>query len=387
MRAMVRQKLMSRRPSGTPDYFLDSTNGAASDSKGGMSPGMPFATLAAIEGAFKPGTVIGIKRGSTYSGSLDITAKGAAGLPVTFVAYGPPAAAKPLITATADYCITMTDSAWIVIDGLAGTAADWAGVKTDDTCSNFVVRNCEMYDCGFGMELHGSNAKIFYNYIHDGKMIVDTIGGDDDVGAQGFSIWYMNNVELAYNRVLRCEAHSYDYTLDGGGFETWRACNGVHIHDNWVEDSNGFFEAGGIFGDTASNILIERNVSLNNGVFHHLNNGDGTTYGIAYSGVEFRYNTILNNDGASYTPYSMDTAPGSWYTNHHNISSSTGGGQHFYVSPVANRSYNCYWGPMWVIGATNSLLTGEVKDDPLFVSSTDLHLQGGSPAAGMGAYA
>jgi hypothetical protein len=42
---------------------------------------------------------------------------------------------------------------------------------------------------------------------------------------------------------------------------------------------------------------------------------------------------------------------------------------------------------MWVIGATNSLLTGEIKDDPMFVSSTDLHLQGGSPAAGMGAYA
>ena len=78
-------------------------------------------------------------------------------------------------------------------------------------------------------------------------MVVNTPGGVDDSGAIGFGIFSPAHThDFGSNRIVNAKAPSYDYGTDGGGFETWCSVSDIRIHDNWVQNSNGFFEAGGI---------------------------------------------------------------------------------------------------------------------------------------------
>jgi Ca2+-binding RTX toxin-like protein len=365
-------------------YYLDKSSARASNSNAGTSPDAPFASLAAINGrAFQPGDVISIKAGTTYQGSLDITADGTAAAPITFTSYG--TGTKPLIQATGTYGIMLRDADHVVLDGLATKGAARGGVMLDAASSNNVVRNMEVWDAGFGIEVAGQYNHFLSNYVHDLKMIVNTPGGDDDTGAIAFGIFGSNN-EFAHNRIERAAAPSYDYGRDGGGFETWRSVSNLYIHHNWVEDSIGFLEIGGVAGAVVNGIRIEHNISLNNGGFHWLHNSGGT-FGINLGSLEIAYNTIVGqNAAANQIVFGFGGAPNAQYSNHHNIVDYNRGWTIF-NQPVENRSYNHYDGPSIYPNGTNPYKSGETRGDPMFVSSTDFHLQHGSPAQGRGAYA
>jgi hypothetical protein len=380
----------TKRPSSAPqgqNYYLDPSHGSASDANDGTSESAPWATLAAVDGAFAPGSTINIRAGLTYNGELTITASGSAGSPVTFTSYG--AGAKPLFNAPGDSAIRLDGAQYVIVDGLAATSAARGGVKIEADSHDYIVRNCTVSNSGFGMEIYGPNGLFQSNTVSDLVMVVNTPGGDDDYGACAFVVMETHDLEFSGNLVQRCKAVSSDYGYDGGGFETWRTCSNIHIHHNWVDTSNGFIEFGGLEGDTVSNILIERNTAVNNGLFHWINSGVGA-YTIDVLSLEIRYNTIFSDEFAGVVfGWQDSTPPGAEYSFHHNIVDYVSAGTIFNLIGVTNRSTNCYHGSFWIDVDGDDLQTGEIKADPLFVDpgAFNFNLQPGSPAAGMGANA
>jgi hypothetical protein len=370
-------------------YYLDNSAPGASDSNAGTSQALPWQTLAAANAAgYSPGDVISFRAGTTYTGTLGVSNDGTSGNPITFNSYG--AGAKPRITTTGSCCIFLHDANWLVVDGLAlsgatGVTFNQGGALTiDSTSTNIIVRNMEIFDAGFGVEIHGQNCQFTGNYIHDLKMVVNTPTPNDDFGAVAFTLHPgSTGNDLGYNTILRCKAPSLDYGTDGGGFETWKTVTNTRIHHNWVQDSNGFFEAGGESWDSISGITIDHNVSLNNGSFCAVHNG-GDIFSVTVLGLTISHNTIV--DASATVVMDFVVAPDTNTHFDHNIMVvNSGGWVAYYPAAPVNRSFNDYFG-MIVDEASAPLLTGEISANPLFVSSTDLHLQPGSPAVGLGAY-
>ena len=82
----------------------------------------------------------------------------------------------------------------------------------------------------------------------------------------------------------------------------------------------------------------------------------------------------------------FDGPVGSNFQFDHNIVD-VGSGWAIFYQEVSNRSYNRYDGAAQITPSGSAYMTGENSGDPMFVSSTDFHLQAGSPATGLGAYA
>ncbi|ACL61599.1 hemolysin-type calcium-binding protein [Methylobacterium nodulans] len=362
-------------------YYLDNSAATASDTNAGTSAAAPFRSLAAINNhAFQPGDTISIKAGTTYQGTLSITADGTASAPITFNSYG--TGAKPIIQSSGTNNILLNGANYVVVDGLDARGASRGGVSVDAASSHNIITNSDVSNAGMGMEIYGQYNQLESNYIHDLKMVVNTPGGVDDAGAIGFGIFGSHN-DFGYNKIVNAKAPSYDYGTDGGGFETWRSVSDIRIHDNWVQDSNGFFEAGGMAGDTIDGITLDHNVSLNNGDFHCLHNAGGT-FGINVGSFKESYNTIVQQSGSG-AQMVFDGPVGTGFQFDHNIVDVASGWVMF-NQEVSNRSYNRYDGAQ-ITPTGSNYMTGESSGDPQFVSSTDFHLQAGSPATGLGAYA
>lgn len=359
-------------------YYLDNSAANANDGNAGTSANAPFRTLAALNRAFQPGDVINIKAGTTYSGTLTITADGTASAPVTFTKYGE--GADPVINAGGAYSgIRMQGANYVAVDDLAVTNAKGGGVLVDGASGHNTLRDMEVTNSGFGYEISGHDNLFYGNYVHDLRMIVNTQGGDDDYGAAAFFIAGSNN-EFAHNKVLNARAPSYDYGYDGGGFEFWNGSSNTKIHDNWVENAVGFVEAGGQ-GQTLSGVQIYNNVSYNNGGFHYLHNTTGATnFGMTISGFTVSHNTIVEpTRTGGIVSFSGPVQSGS-YSFTDNIVYAPNATQ------VFNQTGSFHTDNFYQV-KTAPTGSGEVSGSVNFVKMPgDFHLQAGSAAAGYGAY-
>ncbi|MBA2487940.1 MAG: right-handed parallel beta-helix repeat-containing protein, partial [Chloroflexi bacterium] len=122
----------------------------------------------------------------------------------------------------------------------------------------------DIYGNGQGVDVRyaGEGTAVLDNLVHDqDRMMVNTVGGNDDTGAQGIGFVKSTGAALAQgNRLWNNRAASYDYGLDGGAFEIYAASN-VTIADNTVWDSHNVLETGtdGIMDCT--NNVFARNVA------------------------------------------------------------------------------------------------------------------------------
>jgi len=362
-------------------YFLDSSAAGASDSNAGTSAAAPFRSLAALNSrTFQAGDTVSVKAGTSYSGTLSITEDGTASAPITFNSYG--SGSRPTISTTGSYGIDLAGANHIVVDGLHVTGPRLAGVRVGAGSNNNQVKNLEIDNAGSGLEVTGQYNLFTGNQIHDLKMIVNTPGGDDDYGANGVIIYGSNN-EFAFNKIWNARASSYDYGRDGGGFEFWATLSNIKIHDNWVQDSEGFFEVGGRSGDRLSNVQINNNVDYNNNGFQYIHvNSGGTNFGVALDNIEVANNTIVQpNTTMRIMGFSGAPTAGE-YDFHHNIVYAPKSSRMFDHDTGGYHHDNFYSGP------TLPTEVGRKSGDPGFVSlaGADFHLQPGSAAAGAGAY-
>ena len=358
------------------NYYLDNSSSAANDTNSGISQSSPFKTLAALNRAFSPGDTINIKAGTTYTGNLDVTADGTAAAPIKFTSYG--AGADPVINSNNAIGINLSGANYVVVDNIKIAGASFAAVNIDGASSHNIVSNAEITNSGIGVAINGNDNIARDNYIHDLNLVRNTVGGDDDYGANGFLIEGNNN-EFFGNTIVNAKGPSYDYGEDGGGFEIYGTVSGVSIHDNTVRGSVGFMEVGGQGGDTVKNISVYNNISDNNGGFHWLHNNPGSgNFGVTLSDMKVHSNTINEPTSNNIIGFGGPVAAGS-YTFTDNIVNAPK------ATYVFNQTGN-YHTDNFYETAQQINGSGEVNGDVTFVnpSAGDFHVVSGNAAESYG---
>ncbi|KQP42286.1 hypothetical protein ASF49_00010 [Methylobacterium sp. Leaf104] len=106
-----------------------------------------------------------------------------------------------------------------------------------------------------------------------------------------------SNNEVSYTKIVNAKAPSFDYGHDGGGIELFGTMDNIKIHDNWIENTVGFIEAGG-YKNSLTNISITNNVSLNNNGFVDIHNGGGS-FASTFKNVDVSHNTVIEQNNAA----------------------------------------------------------------------------------------
>jgi hypothetical protein len=255
------------------NYYVDSVHG--SDSNDGLSPDKPLKSLKKVNQLdLKPGDGVNFAKGSTFNGELDVKHSGTKDKPIVYRSYGTGNA--PVFKNSGDgwkVAVNVTGS-HNVLDGLKLQDAT-IGVQFADGADNNTLQNSEATNVGRGVDVEGDGNNINSNYFHDLKMVINTVGGNDDNGANGVVI-HSSNTTIENNRFERNIASSHDYGQDGGAVEIYafknKAINNTVIRGNTVSDSDGFIEVGADGRTAVNNTLIENNVSKNNGLFSVIHN-------------------------------------------------------------------------------------------------------------------
>ena len=220
-------------------YYVDSVGG--NDTNSGTSASSAWRTLSKASSApLVPGDQLLLRRGDTWTGSLQIIKSGTGAAPIMFDAYGTGAA--PLITG-AGTCIAVSGS-YVVVRDLHADNCSWAGIAIagagDRAERNLITHNA----AGVDVKPTATGAVIVHNELRDNnKMSVLTKSpSNDDSGAFGISL-HGDNSEIAYNTISGSSAFSYDYGIDGAAVEVYGG-RGNNIHHNLAVDDDAFTELG-----------------------------------------------------------------------------------------------------------------------------------------------
>ncbi|KQP38311.1 hypothetical protein ASF49_04690 [Methylobacterium sp. Leaf104] len=332
-------------------YYVDKSSKFASDRNPGTSAAAPLTSLEAVNKLkLQAGDTVAFKAGTAYTasaagtGALNITASGTEKAPITFTTYGTGPAAT-IANSAAGYsdAINVANAKYVVIDGLTITGAAQAGVNVTKSASHITIRNVEASQVGEGVMLNGTDNLVTRSYFHDLKMIKNTANVyDDDYGAVGVMIGNSNN-EVSYTRIVNAKAPSFDYGHDGGGIELFGTMNNVKIHDNWIENTVGFIEAGG-YKNSLTNISITNNVSLNNNGFLVLHNGGGN-FASTFRNVDLSHNTIVEqkNTAKSLASVFLDAAYKAGQLSFHDSIIYLNAGDSFFKQSGAYHSNNVFY--------------------------------------------
>jgi len=254
------------------EYFFDSN--AGDDNAVGTSQAAAWKSLAKMNSYnFEAGDVINLKRGSFWTGGLVISRSGAEDHPIVFRAYGD--GENPIFENPGDgsqhaHAVRINGS-YIILEDILARNSSYSGFYISQNASHDIIRNVEVTNSGIGVAVNGINNLITNNYIHDLKMIVNDIGGGgNDYGAVGIEIFNGPN-EISYNRLVDCQASSYDFGYDGGALEIYlnygNADNSL-FHHNYAERTDGFIEIHSrnlLY--SADNITIAQNIAVSTKVF------------------------------------------------------------------------------------------------------------------------
>ena len=251
-------------------YYIDSRNG--NDTNDGHSESLAWRSLSKIETVqLHPGDTVRFKRGSRFTGPLNITGSGNPQNYITLTDYGNGQLAAPAFTNPVfdpgnnnfGNCIRLKGS-FILVENLychntvaqlpettGGFTTMWelGAIYIDKTAEHCIVRNNELYDCGVGIKSYGQYAIIENNYIHDCNRVLKKWGWGP------IGIWLgADHQEVRYNRIFNYGVvdpritwgpDSYGGGADGGAIEIDDARvkkSNISIHHNYTRDCQGFLE-------------------------------------------------------------------------------------------------------------------------------------------------
>ena len=241
-------------------YFVDATLG--SDSNTGRSSAAPWQTLAKINAhQFHGGDRVLLNRGEIFTNATSqyalVLSQG-----VVLDAYG--TGNDPVIVGNGTdlnaYCIHLAADNCKVKNIKLTTAREGAVYVTGDGCE---IANCEMTATGTGARIVGANCLFHDNNVHNLKMVVSTVGGNDDYGAVGAWLFTGCNGSRIYNNTFEyCEAYCEEYGVDGGAVEIYGTVDDVKVYNNFALHCSGFIEFGAPNAEshTASNIKVYNNI-------------------------------------------------------------------------------------------------------------------------------
>jgi len=265
------------------NYYVDPSSSSLTATGSFISPWKTISQINNGSSILLPGDTVYFKRGQTLSGRLLCSVSGSQIAPIVYTSYG--SGDLPILTNTNSDVIVMNNRQFIVIDGFkiidktmnpndhAITAKISYGIIINNSI-NCTIKNCDISLVGVAIDIsNGSNhIKVINNYIHNLRIVRNTIGGNDDYGANGIVIGGFSNT-ITYNKFEACWAYCFDFDHDGGAIELFdHIVNDNIIMYNTAIECDGFIEVGSQDNGLAENTLIAYNKIINCGtigVFHN----------------------------------------------------------------------------------------------------------------------
>jgi hypothetical protein len=361
---------------------------AGSDNNLGTSESSSWQSAQKVGSAsLQPGDKVLFKRGDTWTGALTISKSGVQDNPIIIGAYG--SGDKPVFRnpgGTWNRAVSLTGS-YIVVENILVRDTSEAGIFIEVGAEHNIIQNIEGVALGQAIMVKGNNNVITHNYLHDLVMVVNTVGGDDDYGANGVVIRSSGN-EISYNKIVNGKAPSYDYGFDGGAFELYSSNQSMDnnvFHHNWAANNEGFLEVGSQGGQSVANNTFSYNVSYKNEKFASIHLGT-TGFGTQTTNMRIENNTIVEPDNSNkqlFWIWSPATPSTMSFTNNIVYSAVKGGASNQIGFTHSHNLFYMSGGASLGLSPDTTDITGS---DPKFVNlgGEDFHLQAGSPAINKG---
>jgi hypothetical protein len=315
-------------------------------------------------------------------------------------------------------CINLNDKEYVTIDGfeIAYPGFHGIGEKWPETnLTGLLIQNCYIHHlgvkdgAGYGIEAWHSNTLIRNNEIHDSgrRNISLNLYGDGatvnnitvennilynafhttgiDIATDGSSSY--SNITFRYNYVYNeLESDIDNIEVFGSG---WAYC-GAQLQDNTINDVYFYYN---VFKGTTSKVSIgngygPNNVNFHNNLFYGVSphiTGDHTSFVLIQDGadVDFKnnifYNDVEINENPTLSVIAIAADAGTVTLNNN-----------LYYNTSATRLM-IWYGKNYPVSQFEAFQseTGQdvnsiLNENPLFVSSTDFHLQENSPAIDAG---
>ena len=226
-------------------YYVSSLSG---NGTGTGTIEQPWSSLDSINRySFSPGDTIYFERGSSWTGSFEITASGTAERPIVYAAYG--TGNKPSISnpdsSTLNGNAIRVSADYIVINGFyIHDCANNEPRRVGAICSfnsqnhHITVKNCEVYNCYVGVRMYAHDVLITNNYLHDAPGAINKMWGPMGIVCCSY------NVEISYNLIENFIGPN-DWGFDGGALEVddEGPKYNYKIHHNVTRGNEGFFES------------------------------------------------------------------------------------------------------------------------------------------------
>ncbi|QYC42597.1 hypothetical protein Nocox_24970 [Nonomuraea coxensis DSM 45129] len=351
-------------------YYVDSR--AGDDSAAGTSARAAWRTLDAVNAAdLKPGDTVALKRGSSFTGPLRLTAKGTAARPISVKSYGKGPLAR--ISGSDNDCVIIRGDNWRVSD-LRASRCRWAGFRVDGRGNQLSGVRADGNVAG--VQITGSRNTVRDSVLSDNsRMSVNNAGGDDDSGAFGVLLNGDDNV-ITGNTITGSYARSADYGTDGAAIEIYDGDRNLVTH-NISRDNETFTELGARKGRTATGNVFAFNVvtSSRGRASFLVTRGPGHVVGPVKGTIAVHNSVYLPAKETIGWSCHDGCSPGILKLRNNVII--VGGEAGWEDGKGADEAGSVYQGrTKFKLGPKS------VVADPRFVSRTDLRLRPGSPAIG-----
>ena len=321
-----------------------------------------------------PGDRLLLKRGGSWSGTLDVSRSGTSDKPVEIDAYG---AGNPPEIRDASRCAALTGS-YVTVRELKLGPCSWAGIEVYGS-NNTIERNLVTGNAaGVYVKPGAVSNRILRNDIKDNNRmsVLTQTPTNDDSGAFGVLL-KGDDTEVTQNTISGSDAFSYDYVRDGAAIEIYGGQRN-DIHHNQAADNDVFSELGN--SRSADNTFAYNLVrsSLSDSVFV-VTRGPQSGYGPVYGTRLYSNSVRLTGANSQGFVCHAGCGPDILRMRNNIISAVKKTG---YADAPFDEDYDLFFGgPLQFTKGSNSRVADPLWADP---SAWNLHLRLGSPAIDAG---
>ena len=239
------------------DYYIDSVGGL--DRNSGRSKSSPWKSHMKAESAkLSAGDVVHFKKGSAFSGNIEISESGTATKPIRLTSYGTgelPKFTNPTTRDASGNAILLRGD-YIIVENLHfyDTPGEHvsgmlimtrlAALRIDRGADHCIIRKNEFIKTGQGIMSAGEHTLITKNYL-DGPSYALWRTSESSWGPMGIHL-NIGNQEVSYNTIKNFGTKDSPWGSDGGAIEIDSGRNhkkNIYIHHNYSEGNAGFLES------------------------------------------------------------------------------------------------------------------------------------------------
>lgn len=372
--------LVALLPAGVT-YFVDNSGG--SDANNGVTTATAWASISKVNSTtLRAGDQVLFRRGRTFtSANLTVNGSGTSAARITIGAYD--AGAAPIFNGGGTNYPIRVNGNWVTVQDVTvrqGGQADKVGLAVFGT--DCLVQRVTATANGIGVQAYAGahRLRVTASSLINNTTVIVGPGTDDDYGASGIVLLAADGCEVDNNTISGNRGTSPDYGFDGSAIEVFGATN-AEIHHNSCVDNQTFTELG---DPNTANIVYHNNLVTSVHADSIGLNAQGTGAFGPVGNIEFVNNTIVLTGGGNGIVVDTDVEA---YV-HNNIVQADYLG--FTAQPI-DEGHNVYFGGAFgndILSTAHPTQSGiaptSTVANPQFVSTSDFHLQAGSPATDRG---